>query len=160
MARRASPDDEGIDVVRTRLAASAAAPAPPRPEIRPASEPKEQPAKLAPAPPPRRAAPPARPKRPEGLVVNRKMMVTPAEARQIEETVSVISEAFGSKVTFSQVQRSLWAVVAGGQESIAQMGRGRHRRDPLSVPSKGDQLAMAEYEQALTEFLEQALRRL
>lgn len=85
-------------------------------------------------------------------------MVSEHEAEQIEEMTRVISQAFGSKVTYSQISRSLWAVVANAEEAILAGGRG-HNREKLSVPSKGDHLAMAEYEQALADFLALALKR-
>jgi len=41
----------------------------------------------------------------------------------------------------------------------ASAGGGRRMRHQLAVPSKGDHEAMADYEAALAEFLEAALKR-
>lgn len=51
-----------------------------------------------------------------------------------------------------------WTAVANSEEAIAAGGRG-HNREKLTVPSKGDHLAMVEYEHALAEFLAAALKR-
>ena len=67
-----------------------------------------------------------------------------------------ISAAFGSQVTYSQITRALWALACGAQDTI----RARRRRIPsITVPSRGDHAAMAEYEQALADFLEVAIKR-
>lgn len=90
------------------------------------------------------------------MTVNRKIMVTEQEAQLIEAMTGVISDAFGSKVTYSQISRALWAIVAGAEDSI----RAGSRRAPnLAVPSKGNHIAMAEYEEALADFLTVALKR-
>ena len=68
----------------------------------------------------------------------------------------LISSTFGSQVTYSQITRALWALACGAQDAI----RARTRRIPnIPVPSKGDHAAIAEYEQALADFLEVAIKR-
>ena len=68
----------------------------------------------------------------------------------------LISSTFGSQVTYSQITRALWALACGAQDAI----RARTRRIPnIPVPSKGDHDAIAEYEQALADFLEVAIKR-
>lgn len=77
--------------------------------------------------------------------MNRKMMVSEAEAERMDETMGLISASFGSKVNYSQVTRALWSVLAGAEDSI----RAESKRAPnLRVPSKGDHIGMAEYEEA------------
>lgn len=83
-------------------------------------------------------------------------MVTPEEAERIEAACDVISSSFGSKVTYSQVSRAMWSILAGAEEAIK---AGARRAPRLSVPSKGDHLGMAEYEQAIADFLATVLRR-
>lgn len=170
MPKRASTDD-AIDPVRARLAAAASAPvttAERRPAVQtmPAEPLEARPEARreavgeggAPSPLPRsRAIPePARAIRGTSLTINRKIMVTPEEADRIEAACDVISSAFGSKVTYSQVSRAMWSILSGADEAIK---AGARRAPRMSVPSKGDHLGMAEYEQALADFLATALRR-
>jgi hypothetical protein len=90
------------------------------------------------------------------MTVNRKIMVSEPEADRMEETMDAISAAFGSKVNYSQVTRAVWSVLAGAEDAI----RAEAKRAPnLRVPSKGNQIAMAEYEDAITDFLAMALKR-
>jgi hypothetical protein len=173
MPKRASTDDT-IDPVRSRLAAAASVPVAP---MRPA--PVQPPVQSVALPEPKeartearreevgqggpnlqsrpRANPePARPLRGTSLTINRKILVTPEEADRIEETTDAISAAFGSKVTYSQVSRAMWSILAGAEEAVR---AGARRAPRLQVPSKGDHLGMAEYEQALADFLATALKR-
>ena len=90
------------------------------------------------------------------LTVNRKVMITEDEAERFAEATLSISSAFGSQVTYSQITRALWAVACGAQDAT----RTPTRRIPhIPVPSRGDHVAMAEYEQALADFLEVAIKR-
>lgn len=181
MPKRAATDDT-IDPVRSRLAAIAAAP-----QTRP-TPPKETPGDppaiengvrrdtQASAVPDaietvggrsaslsrdtrkrdRDRRPHASASKPRIMTVNRKIMVTPEEASRIEETTAAISSAFGSKVSYSQVSRAVWSILAGAEEAI----HAESKRAPyLRVPSKGDHIAMAEYEDALADFLAGALKR-
>lgn len=182
MPKRAATDDT-IDPVRSRLAAMAAAPQTlptPRkevPEDPPVTENGAGPdTAQAPAasdtveavggrtPPSSRDTrkrdrdrrPYASASKPRIMTVNRKIMVTPEEASRIEETTAAISSAFGSKVSYSQVSRAVWSILAGAEEAI----HAESKRAPyLRVPSKGDHIAMAEYEDALADFLTGALKR-
>lgn len=164
MPKRA-PQDEAIDPVRSRLAQAASAPAvisrpaPPVMQTPPADEVDQ--VEREPSPPPvgRGTSRPTRaPALRSGtsLSVNRKIMVTPDEADQIEETTKMISRAFGSRVTYSQISRAMWSILAGAEEAIQ---AGARRAPKLTAPSTGDRIAMAEYEQALTDFIELALKR-
>ena len=150
MPKRASTSD-GIDPVRSRLAAAAAAPVSPRSTPRIATEnPAESRTEAPPAPKP------VRPPKAAALTVNRKIMVSPGEAARIEETIGVISASFSSKVSYSQVSRAIWSVLAGAEDAIR---AGARRAPKLKVPSKGDHVGMAEYEEALADFLITALKR-
>lgn len=173
MPKRAAVDDT-IDPVRSRLAAMAASPpvsAPP--PVREAEQaPEEPPAAERPYGDPEGRAvggvqrpverEPRRPSRPLSrsasriMSVNRKIMVSEAEAERMEETMAAISAAFGSKVNYSQVTRAVWSILAGAEDAI----RAESKRAPnLRVPSKGDHIAMAEYEEAVADFLAMALKR-
>lgn len=162
MPKRAEPD-ETIDPVRSRLAAAAAAPIAPQ-RVTTARQPgpvEKHPVQGEQGGREGNGRPDAPPRslsagRPRVLTVNRKVMVTPDEAQRIEETTALISSAFGSKVTYSQVSRALWSLLAGAEDAI----RAGSRRAPrLSVPSKGNHIAMAEYEEALADFLITAMKR-
>jgi hypothetical protein len=90
------------------------------------------------------------------LTTNRKVLVTAQEAEQIEQTAGLISAAFGSKVTYSQISRAVWSILAGAEDAIKASAK---RAPNLSAPSKGDHLGMAEYERELADFLITALKR-
>lgn len=172
MPKRAAETDT-IDPVRSRLAAMAAAPQtsapavqdppPAIPEADQEPEPKPEPRKREVGgggrPSPRELrrenrGPVRSPSR--TMTVNRKIMVSEPEADRMEETMDAISAAFGSKVNYSQVTRAIWSVLAGAEDAI----RAEAKRAPnLRVPSKGNQIAMAEYEDAVTDFLAMALKR-
>lgn len=164
MPKRAQPEDT-IDPVRSRLAAAAAAPVaiqerpapPPAPaKVEQEEEPEDR-GQWGGRAPVERSPRKTRPQvRPGALTVNRKIMVTAQEAQRIEETTAVITGAFGSKVTYSQVSRALWSILAGSEEEIR---AGARRAPKLQVPSKGDHIGMAEYEEALADFLLTALKR-
>jgi len=173
MPKRAASDDT-IDPVRSRLAAMAAAPqtsSPPPPAEEPPAENgeaetvAEEPQPTARAVGGGRRPSPREPRessrthtRPTSRImsVNRKMMVSEAEADRMDETMAAISAAFGSKVNYSQVTRAVWSVLAGAEDAI----RAESKRAPnLRVPSKGDHVGMAEYEDAIADFLAMALKR-
>lgn len=173
MPKRAASDDT-IDPVRSRLAAMAAAPQSAKPAP-PAQKPlvengETEPEGDAESPQGRVVGEGRRPLLREPrrtgrghsrsstriMSVNRKMMISEAEADQMDETMGMISAAFGSKVNYSQVTRALWSVLAGAEDAI----RAESKRAPnLRVPSKGDHVGMAEYEDAIADFLAMALKR-
>ena len=83
-------------------------------------------------------------------------MITEDEAERFAEATLSVSAAFGSQVTYSQITRALWALACGAQDAI----RARTRRIPnIPVPSRGDHVALAEYEQALADVLDVAIKR-
>lgn len=108
-----------------------------------------------PAPSRAPAISPQRP--PEGAMrVNKKFLVSEAESERMEATLDVISQAFGSRVSYSQASRAVWSVLAIAEEAMAGYPR---RGEPLRRPSKGDAIGMAEYEEALCDYLRTALKR-
>ncbi len=147
MPKRADQSD-AVDPVRSRLAAAAAAPVATMPTVETKAE--------TPQMPHGGAAANAKRAKPAALNVNRKIMVTEGEAERIEQTTSLISASFGSKVNFSQVSRAAWSILAGTEDAIK---AGARRAPRLKVPSKGDHVGMAEYEEALADFLATALKR-
>ncbi len=94
--------------------------------------------------------------KPKSMSVNRKFMVTPSEAEQIARSVRSISEAFGSKVTYSQISRAMWTILNDIDDGLRAASRRSTRH---SLPSTGDALGMAEYEEAVTDFIVAALKR-
>jgi hypothetical protein len=83
-------------------------------------------------------------------------MFTEDEAERNALTTSIVTAAFGSRVSYSQVTRAMWSILAGAENAV----RANARRAPrVSVPSTGDHLAMVEYEEAIAEFLLTALKR-
>lgn len=148
MAKRAHINDT-VDPTRAKLAALASAPA--APLLAPEHTEGAEELSLEERPVAKRM------KERNYLTVNRKVMVSEDEATRFANTTSLISAAFGSLVTYSQVTRALWALTCGAEDAIRTMTR---RVPKLSVPSKGDHAAMAEYEQALADFLEVAIKRL
>jgi len=108
----------------------------------------------APAPASRRAKPPRTST--GAFRVNKKFLVTDEESVRLEETLDSIGRAFGSRVSYAQASRALWAVLASAEDAMSANPR---RGEPLRPPSKGDAIGMAEYEEAISEYLRMALRR-
>lgn len=166
MPKRA-PSQELIDPVRSRMAAAAAAAVAPRPreaspptpapiEHRPRDRDEEEIAEVVGGAGPRPRGPVSRSSHSLRLTINRKIMVSSEEAERIDQVAAVMSAAFGSKVTYSQVSRAFWSIIAGAEDAIR---AGARRAPKLTVPSKGDHVAMAHYEQALADFILTALKR-
>ncbi len=152
MPKRAPETDE-IDPVRSRLAGEVAAPVPSRPAL---AEPTERAGQGKPESRPAKTREPARSAARDRLTVNRKVMFTEDEAERNALTTSIVTAAFGSRVSYSQVTRAMWSILAGAENAV----RANARRAPrVSVPSTGDHLAMVEYEEAIAEFLLTALKR-
>ncbi len=80
-----------------------------------------------------------------------------AEVDRNIELSGVVTSAFGHKVTPSQITRVLWSILADAEDAI----RAEAKRAPkdMVVPSKGDHAGMALYEDAVAEFLSDALKR-
>lgn len=160
-----APQADTIDPVRSRLAGAVAGPATPRaaPVVEPEppretkSEPEPVPAEAAPPKPSAQASSKPKPApTPSAMTVNRKFMVSPQEADQIEQTLKLLKETFGSKVTLSQATRAMWTILAGSEDALRRAGR---RQPQRTAPSTGNAMAMAEYEEEVAEFLEAVLKR-
>jgi len=159
MPKRAHIDDT-VDPTRAKLAEPASAPSRRQSEPEPAVEQPGAPVE-AKGEGEQGSAPASAPAKPQSrgrnyLTVNRKVMISQDEAERFAEATRLISSSFGSRVTYSQVSRALWALTCGAEDAIREAAR---RAPNLTVPSKGDHAAMAEYEQALAEFLEVAIKR-
>lgn len=155
MPKRA-PTDAAVDPVRSRLAASVAS----APPLQAASNGEAVGGQTTPltkrpvapkTPPPKAARPDA-----GAFRVGKKFLVTDDESDRMEATLDSISQAFGSRVTYAQASRAMWAVLAIAEEALASNPR---RGEPLRRPSKGDALGMAEYEAELCDYLRLALKR-
>lgn len=90
------------------------------------------------------------------LTVNRKAMFTQDEAEELERTMKMIGDAFGGRVNYTQVTRAMWVVLSGAEQGLLASARRSPRMKP---PSTGNPVALAEYEDALADFLSRALRR-
>ena len=141
-----APEQETVDPVRARLAGVVAAPT------------KTEPRKAA----PKSVKPKTTQKLkrmtqsvPERASVNRKFMVTEAEAERMAEVTHNISKTFGGKVGHSLITRALWTVLGDMEERIKRFGDGESR----SLPSTGDADAQAEYEVAVYEMIRSIVNR-
>jgi len=149
MPKRA-PTDETIDPVRARLAAAVSEPAPVVQNNGKAvggAEAKQTKAQNSRS---KKTADPG------AFRVGKKFLVTDDEAERMEATIGFIGDAFGSRVTYAQASRAMWALLAMAEEALAANPR---RGEPLRRPSKGDALGMAEYEAELCDYLRAALKR-
>ena len=84
-------------------------------------------------------------------------MMSQAEVDRNTELAGVVTAAFGSKVTSSQITRVLWSILAEAEDAI----RAESKRAPknIVVPSKGDHAGMALYEDTIAAFLSDAVKR-
>ena len=171
MPKRA-PTGDTVDPVRSRLAASVASPVAPSSPPNGAAvggaeaEPQPQAAAEVAQPAPRERAPltqrpiaprPSSPKAPDDRDrINKKFLVRQSESDRMDETMDVITQAFGSRVSYSAVSRAMWSVLAMAEEAMAGHPR---RGEPLRRPAKGDAVGMAEYEEALCDYLRGVLKR-
>jgi len=137
--------------VRSRLAGAVAGP-PPK-QTFPATAPEEP---SIPATVERPKSNPKSAPTPSAMTVNRKFMVSSQEAEQIEQTLKLLRDTFGSKVTLSQATRAMWTILARSEDAMRRAARRQPRR---TAPSTGNAMAMAEYEEEVGEFLEAVLKR-
>jgi len=129
---------------------------------RPKVELEETPEPPAPLPPTSRPKSTPKPKKPasqrtDALTKHCKVMMSQGEVERNSDLAGVVSAAFGTKVTPSQITRVLWSILAEAEDAI----RAGSKRAPkgLIVPSKGDHAGMALYEDAIAEYLSDALKR-
>lgn len=147
MPKRAESNNT-VDPVRSRLAASVAAPA-----TETEAKPQKAPPKSKPSTPPESTPSCGASDR---LTTSRKFMLTDAEAERIDETTRIVCRAFGCKVSHSAISRVLWTILADASEQIRRRPR---QGEKISPPPKGDKLATAELEEALHDYLLQSLKR-
>lgn len=155
-----APQTDTVDPVRSRLAGAVAGPTPKLAATPIDPTPHENQVEPEPQPDAVTSPPPERPRKPtakaSAMTINRKFMVSPQEAEQIEQTLKLLKEAFKCKITLSQATRALWAILAGSEDVMRGVGR---RYQPRTGPSTGNALAMAEHEEEVAEFLEEILKR-
>ena len=89
-------------------------------------------------------------------VVHIKTRFTQAEAEQVERFARTISSYLGSTVKGSEVTRALWTLAIRAEDELAEIASKAPRMDR---PSYGDRLGMAEYEDAIADFLLLALKQ-
>lgn len=163
-----APTGDTVDPVRSRLAASVSAQVVPAAEPAPPASPSHQATvevggqSQQPVPPARSFEPKPRPMKQvrhdsEAMRVTKKFLVTEGESDRIDAALDAIGQAFGSKVSYSQASRALWAVLSFAEDAMIANPR---RGEPLRRPSKGDAIGMAEYEEAITDYLRIALKRI
>lgn len=87
--------------------------------------------------------------------VHAKTRLTREEADAIERFTRTLSAHLRTKVNGSEVTRALWTIALRAEERLAQLS---HKAPALERPCYGDQLAMAEFEDAIVEFLQRVLR--
>ncbi len=149
------------DPVRSSLAAEVAGPAPSRPVPKNGMRAEHMDAEEsgggvglveAPARTPR--SPVSSKHQSQRLTINRKFLVTPQEHDRMDEVLALIGQKFG-KAAYSHVSRALWTILAKSEEAI----EAAPARERMQAPAKGDYIGMAEFEDALADFLLKAIKR-
>ncbi len=98
---------------------------------------------------------PAKASRANGVHVQVKARFTREEAEEIRRFARTLSSYLQATVKGSEVTRALWTLALRSQDQLAQLAAGAPN---LDRPSNGDRLAMAQYEDAIAEFLLLALK--
>lgn len=78
------------------------------------------------------------------------------ESEEIERLTRTLSSYLGTRVMGSEVTRALWTLVIRSQDEFASLS---DKMPKLERPSYGNPIAMAEYEDAIAEFLLLALKQ-
>lgn len=68
-----------------------------------------------------------------------------------------LGEVMGSKVTESHVTRALWSLARRAEQEIEDLAA---QAPQIPRPAHGDRMGMAAYEDAIAEFLLQAMKRI
>lgn len=84
----------------------------------------------------------------------KRMMVSPEEEQIVDELVSKIGRAVGTKVAYTQVARSMFGLLLATEDGLEQVKGPRLRR-----PGNGDLGALAEFEDELARYLLEVFRR-
>lgn len=87
--------------------------------------------------------------------VHLKVRMTAEEAEAVEKFARTLSSYMRARVMGSEVTRALWTIALRAEERLAEVS---HKAPSLERPSYGDKLAMAEFEDAIAEFLQRVLR--
>ncbi len=93
-------------------------------------------------------------KREQGVHI--KARFTRSEADEVERFARTLSSYLGTTVMGSEVTRALWALAIRSQDELADLTGKAPRMDR---PSYGDRMAMAQYEDAIADFLLLALKQ-
>lgn len=96
------------------------------------------------------SVPPARP-----LTREKRVLLTPDEERQIERLVDRLGEQLGTSLKLSHLLRASMELLVHAEGEIL---RQAVALAPLSRPSNGDAIALAQFEHALSRLLSVALR--
>jgi|GEM_PF-2894552 len=89
-------------------------------------------------------------------IVHVKTRFSQAEAEQIERFARTLSSYLHSTVKGSEVTRALWTLAIRSQDEFAEIAG---KAPKMDRPSYGDRLGMAEYEDAIADFLLLALKQ-
>lgn len=79
-----------------------------------------------------------------------------SEAEELERFARTLSSYLRSTVKGSEVTRALWTLAIRSQDHLAEIASRAPRMDR---PSYGDRLGMAQYEDAIADFLLLALKQ-
>lgn len=90
------------------------------------------------------------------LVIHIKTRVTASEAKEVERLARTLSSYMQSTVKGSEVTRALWTLAIRAQDELATIAA---KAPKIDRPSYGDRLGMAEYEDAIADFLLLALKQ-
>lgn len=89
-------------------------------------------------------------------IVHVKTRFSQAEAEQVERFARTISSYLRSTVKGSEVTRALWTLAIRAEDELASIAS---KAPKMDRPSYGDRLGMAEYEDAIADFLLLALKQ-
>jgi len=84
-----------------------------------------------------------------------KTRFTKEEAEAMDRFTQTLSAYMQTKLWGSEVTRALWSIAIRAEEQLAVVS---HKAPNLERPSNGDRMAYAEFEDAITEFLERVFR--
>lgn len=90
------------------------------------------------------------------VTVQIKARFTESEAEEVRRFARTLSSYLRSTVNGSEVTRALWTLAIRSQDELAELAV---RAPRIERPPNGDRLAMAQYEDAIADFLLLALKR-
>lgn len=89
-------------------------------------------------------------------IVHVKTRFSQSEAEQVDRFARTISSYLRSTVKGSEVTRALWTLAIRAEDELASIAG---KAPKMDRPSYGDRLGMAEYEDAIADFLLLALKQ-